>query len=83
MKLSGTAKEAVADVEISQKAAAQAGAGPPGSGAREDGGVERRYGSWEVARCRSDSDELVHDSASRQRYGCAVASNMLIAIGLP
>jgi hypothetical protein len=33
-----------------------------------DPAVGRRYGSWDVARCRADSDELVHDSASRQRY---------------
>jgi hypothetical protein len=40
-------------------------------------------GSWEVARCRADSDELVHDSASRrQRYGCAMVSNMMIMLVL-
>jgi hypothetical protein len=33
-----------------------------------DPAVGGRYGSWDVARCRADSDELVTDSASRQRY---------------
>ena len=43
MKLSATAKEAVADVqvEISQEEAAQAGSGPPGSRTRQDRSPEQ------------------------------------------